>query len=144
MSPQRQGCASRMCSTPLIGAARRTSGCVRRAGVIAHSSGARSPGVRDSLRALFREHQALSIGALAARARPAGAVEQIRRSGGARRWTRELGVPGPQPATWTDELIEAELRVLCAHKSIWPTKAEFLDAGLGGLLTAVRRGHGSA
>ena len=40
---------------------------------------------------------------------PRGLVEQIRRTGGARHWARELGVPGAQPARWTDELIEAEL-----------------------------------
>jgi hypothetical protein len=75
---------------------------------------------------------------------PRALAEQIKQTGGARRWARELGVPGPQPARWTDELIEAELRLLCAHRTHWPTKAEFADAGLSGLLTAVRHGHGSA
>jgi hypothetical protein len=70
---------------------------------------------------------------------PRGLADQIKQTGGARRWARELGVPGPQPARWTDELIEIELRLLCAHKSVWPTKAEFADAGLSGLLAAVRR-----
>jgi hypothetical protein len=102
--------------------------------------------IRERLRALFREHRPRRFPSerWLREHGPRGLVEQIRRSGGARRWARELGVPGPQPAKWTDELIEAELRVLCAHKSICPTKAEFADAGLGGLLTAVRRGHGSA
>lgn len=94
--------------------------------------------------AALSEPGPVSIGAGLREHRPRGLVEQIRRSGGARRWARELGVAGPQPAKWTDELIEAELRLLCAHTSIWPTKAEFADVRLGGLLTAVRRGHGSA
>jgi len=102
--------------------------------------------IRDSLRALFCEHRPKRFPSerWLREHGPRGLVEQIKRSGGARHWARELGVPGPQPARWTDELIEAELSLLCAHKSLWPTKAEFLDAGLGGLLTAVRRGHGSA
>jgi hypothetical protein len=37
-------------------------------------------------------------------------------TGGARHWARELGVPGRQPARWTHELIETELRLLCAGK----------------------------
>ena len=53
-------------------------------------------------------------------------------------------MPGPQPPKWTYELIEAELALLCAHTSVWLTKAEFLDAGLSGLLETVQREHGSA
>ncbi|MCA1680601.1 MAG: hypothetical protein LC777_17435 [Actinobacteria bacterium] len=102
--------------------------------------------VRERLRALYRQHRFKRFPSerwLRAHG-PRGLVEQIKRSGGARHWARELGVPGPQPARWTDELIEAELVALCAHKSMWPTKAEFAQAGLCGLLAAVRRGHGSA
>jgi len=102
--------------------------------------------IRDSLRLLFREHRPRRFPSerWLREHGPRGLVEQIKRTGGARHWARELGVPGPQPARWTDELIEAELRLLCAHKSWWPTKAEFAEAGLSGLLAAVRREHGSA
>jgi hypothetical protein len=63
--------------------------------------------IRDSLRVLFnstvssapserwlREHD------------PRGIVEQVKRTGGARHGRGELGVLGPQPAKWTDALIE--------------------------------------
>jgi hypothetical protein len=101
---------------------------------------------RESLRALFREHRPKRFPSerWLREHGPRGLAEQVKASGGARHWARELGVPGPQPARWTDELIDAELRLLCAHKRMWPTKAEFADAGLSGLLEAVRRGHGSA
>jgi hypothetical protein len=102
--------------------------------------------IRDSLRVLYRQQRFKRFPSerWLREHGPRALAEQIKQTGGARRWARELGVPGPQPARWTDELIEAELALLCAHKSMWPTKAEFLEAGLGGLLTAVRRGHGSA
>jgi hypothetical protein len=102
--------------------------------------------IHDSLRVLYRQHRFKRFPSerwLREHGPPALA-EQIKQTGGARRWARELGVPGPQPAKWTDELIEAELRALCLGRTFWPTKAEFADAGLGGLLAAVRRGHGSA
>jgi hypothetical protein len=102
--------------------------------------------VRDSLRLLYRQQRFKRFPSerWLREHGPRGLVEQIRQTGGARHWARELGVAGPQPARWTDELIEAELRLLCAAKSVWPTKTEFADAGLCGLLAAVRRGHGSA
>jgi hypothetical protein len=55
--------------------------------------------VRASLRALFREHRfkRFPFERWLREHGPRGLVEQIRRSGGARRWARELGVPGPQP-----------------------------------------------
>lgn len=62
---------------------------------------------------------------------------------GAQLWARELGVPGPRPARWTDDLIGRELRLLCAEKTHWPTKHEFVQAGLTGLLRAIHHGYGS-
>jgi hypothetical protein len=73
---------------------------------------------------------------------PVGLAAAVKRTGGGQRWARDLGVPGPQPASWTEELIDRELRLLCAGKTYWPTKDDFRQAGLAGLLTAARRGRG--
>jgi hypothetical protein len=82
--------------------------------------------IRERLRALFGEHRPkrFPFQRWLREHGPRGLAEQIKRTGGARHCARELGVPGPQPSKWTDELIDA-------------------DSGLDGLLTAVRRGHGS-
>jgi hypothetical protein len=52
-------------------------------------------------------------------------------------------MPAPQPARWTDELIEAELRRVCAGKTHWPSRAEFVRTGATGVLRAVYAGRGS-
>lgn len=49
-------------------------------------------------------------------------------------------MPAPQPARWTDALIEAELRRVCAGATRWPS---LQAAGATGMLRAVYRGHGS-
>jgi hypothetical protein len=102
--------------------------------------------IRDRVRALYRQQRFKRFPSerWLREHGPRALAEQIKQTGGARHCACELGVPGPQPARWTDELIEAELRLLCLGRTFWPTKAEFADAGLSGLLPAVRRGHGSA
>ena len=102
--------------------------------------------IRDSLRVLLRKHrpQRFFSQRWLTEHGPPGLASAMNRSGGAQRWARQLGVPGPKPPFWTDQLIERELRLLCAQHTHWPTTRQFLDAGQGGLLEAVRREHGSA
>lgn len=38
----------------------------------------------------------------------------VQRTGGGSYWARVLNMPPPQPARWTDDLLEAELRRVCA------------------------------
>jgi hypothetical protein len=104
------------------------------------------PEIRESLRALFREHrpQRFPSDRWLREHGPPGLAAAVKRTGGGQRWARELGVPGPRPARWTEELIEIELRLLCAGKTYWPTRDEFAAAGHTGLLRAVRRGRGSS
>lgn len=60
--------------------------------------------------------------------------------------TAQLGdrpLPGVQ--VWTDERIEAWLRVFLVGRSRWPYKREFREEGFGALCSAVCRygGHGT-
>jgi hypothetical protein len=43
---------------------------------------------------------------------------------------------------WTDERIEAQLRRFVVDCDVFPTRREFLDAGEGALLGAMRRHNG--
>lgn len=110
----------------------------------------RGPGLSDeeiaaALRTLLREHrpERFPTSRWLARHGPPGLAAAVRRTGGGTRWSQALGMPAPQPARWTDELIEAELRRVGAGATRWPSRAEFQAAGATGVLRAVYRGHGS-
>jgi hypothetical protein len=56
--------------------------------------------IRDSLRLLYREQRFKRFPSerWLREHGPRGLAQQIKHTGGARHWARELGVPGPQPA----------------------------------------------
>ena len=101
--------------------------------------------IEDALRDLLRQHRPprFPTATWLTRHGPPGLAAAVRRTGGGAHWARVLRVPAPQPARWTDELIEAELRRVCAGSTQWPSRAEFERAGATGVLRAVYRGHGS-
>jgi hypothetical protein len=68
----------------------------------------------------------------------------IDRSGGARRWADELGLPLRHlpGQRWTRELIAVALEPLLAGRSTWPSRFEFERAGLSGLWFAIHQGEG--
>jgi len=107
--------------------------------------GLREENIREQLRRLLREHRPARFptGAWLARHGPPGLAAAVKRTGGGARWARELNVPPPQPARWTDDLIEAELRRVCAGMTRWPTQAEFQTARATGLRRAAYAGYGS-
>jgi hypothetical protein len=95
-----------------------------------------------------------------------GLREALRHYGGAERWSREMGVSLPshrRPTSravkprsssksakaaaawpkWTEQTIEAELRVFLNGRSEWPRFSEFVAAGRKGLYQAVLRHGGS-
>lgn len=74
---------------------------------------------------------------------PRGLAAAVRRTGGVAHWALVLGMPAPAPVRWTDELIEAELRRVCAGATHWPSRAHFEAAHASALLQAVYQGHGS-
>jgi hypothetical protein len=101
--------------------------------------------IRDSLRALLREHrpQRFPSDRWLREHGPPGLAPAVTYTGGGQRWAGELGIPGPRPPRWTDELIDRELRLLCVGKTHWPTTDEFAKAGQRRLLLAIYRGHGT-
>lgn len=101
--------------------------------------------IEAELRHLLRKHRPLRFPTAAwlARNAPAGLAAAIKRTGGGAHWARVLNMPPPQPARWTDELLEAELRRVCAGSTCWPTRAEFASARATGAERAVYAGHGS-
>jgi len=136
----------------LYDAARRTGGAERWAPELGVAPPDGRPGtrladadVRDVLLALLREHRPdrFPSDAWLAKHGPRGLVAAAERTGGGAGWARRFGIRGPQPARWTDELIEIELRRVCAGALRWPTKDEFRRAGATGVLQAVYAGHGS-
>ena len=101
--------------------------------------------VELALRRLLREHrpERFPTNAWLRRNGAPGLAAAVRRTGGGARWARVLHMPAPQSARWTDELVEAELRRVCAGGKQWPTRAEFERARATGVLRAVYAGHGS-
>ncbi len=101
--------------------------------------------IKRSLREVLREHrpQRFPTNAWLRRHGPPGLAAAVKRTGGGVHWARVLHMPAPQPARWTDELIEAELRRVCADTTHWPTRADFARARATGVLRAVYAGHGS-
>lgn len=99
----------------------------------------------DALRQLLRAHRPARFPTAAwlKHHGPPGLAAAVRRTGGGAHWARVLNIPAPHPARWTDELIEAELRRVCAHTGGWPTRAEFEAARATGVRRAVYAGHGS-
>lgn len=63
--------------------------------------------------------------------------------GGQERWADEFGLQLPRHRrrlnSWTDELIEAELRRFTSDTDRWPTKREFEEAGLRSLYNAIMK-----
>lgn len=101
--------------------------------------------IEAELRDLLRKHRPrrFPTAAWLARNAPAGLAAAVRRTGGGAHWARVLTMPPPQPARWTDELLEAELRRVCAGSTSWPTRAEFASARATGAERAVYAGHGT-
>ena len=101
--------------------------------------------IEAELRDLLRKHRPLRFptSAWLARNAAAGLAAAVRRTGGGAHWARVLNMPPPQPARWTDELLEAELRRVCAGSTSWPTRAEFASARATGAERAVYAGHGT-
>jgi Fic family protein len=71
----------------------------------------------------------------------------VRRGKGAAARYRLRPAPGTErrgrKRTWTDELIESELRELWGERNVWPSVEEFRRAGALALYEAVRRHGGS-
>jgi hypothetical protein len=73
--------------------------------------------------------------------------DAVTRAGGARRWTRRMGVrfvrhpPGYAPI-WTEERIRRDLAEYLAGWGVWPSRAEFERDGLTHLRNAVNRTGG--
>ncbi|MDQ3676370.1 MAG: hypothetical protein M3401_06135 [Actinomycetota bacterium] len=115
--------------------------------VVDHRVGARlSDGeIREALRELLRAHRPARFPSRAwlRDHGPAGLADAVRRSGGTQRWASELGMPAAGHCRWTDERIERELRLMCAGKDRWPSRAEFVAAGRQGLMSVIYRGRGS-
>lgn len=68
--------------------------------------------------------------------------DAVLRTGGPERWAAEFGLPRRDERSgsrrvWTDERIERRLRTLLDGSDRWPSKQDFLDAGAGGLISAV-------
>jgi hypothetical protein len=66
----------------------------------------------------------------------------VNRTGGPERWASEFGLPRPDRRagirrSWTPEVIEDELRRLIGDGTTWPSKAEFQQAGLSSMLSAI-------
>jgi hypothetical protein len=73
-------------------------------------------------------------------------VAAIDRSGGARRWADELGIPlhHLRGHRWTSDTIAAALEPLLAGRSTWPSRLQFERAGLSGLWSTIHHGEGHA
>ncbi len=101
--------------------------------------------ILGELRGLLRLHRPARFptGAWLARHGPPGLAAAVKRTGGGAHWAQVLNMPAPQPARWTDDLIEAELRRVCAGATRWPTQTDFQAAGATGVRRAVYAGHGS-
>ena len=101
--------------------------------------------IEDALRDVLREHRPARFptSTWLTRHGPPGLAAAVKRTGGGAHGARVLHMPAPQPARWTDGLIEAELRRVCAGSTRWPSRAEFERAGATGVLRAVYRGYGS-
>ena len=107
--------------------------------------GLRDDEVLPALRAVLREHRPERFPTIAwfERHGPRGLAAAIRRTGGSAHWAALLNMPPPPQTHWTDELIESELRRVCAGATRWPSRAEFEAAGAASLLRAVYAGRGS-
>ena len=73
----------------------------------------------------------------------------VNRTGGPDRWAREFGLPRPDRRagirrSWTPEAIETELAGLIGSGTTWPSKAEFRQAGLASMLSAIYSHEGPA
>ncbi len=71
----------------------------------------------------------------------------VNRTGGPDRWAAEFGLPRQNRLSgirrgWTREAIEATLREFIGESDMWPTRREFEQAGLSGLLSAIYAGEG--
>ena len=115
--------------------------------IVEHRRGRRlhDDDIEQALRALLRAHQPVRFPSQPwlVQHGPPGLASAVRSSGGAERWAARLCIPGPSPARWTDERLEAELRRLCAGRQSWPTRADFKALSATGVLRAVDQGHGS-
>ena len=115
--------------------------------VVAHPRGRRRSDdeVRAELRALLRQHRPgrFPTQAWLREHGPAGLASAVSSSGGTQRWARELGMAPAKRVHWSDEDVERELRRLSASTRRWPTRSEFEQAELGGLLSVVYRGRGA-
>lgn len=107
--------------------------------------GLSSDEVHDALRRLPRAHRPARFPTLAwlKRYGPPGLAAAVVRTGGAAYWAGVLHMPPAAPARWSDELIEAELRRVCAGAPRWSSRAEFEARGAIGVLRAVYTGRGS-
>ena len=107
--------------------------------------GLRDDEVLPALRALLREHRLTRFPPTRwlTRHGPRGLTEALKRTGGAAHWAAVLNVPPPPRVRWTDELIEAELRRVCAGATQWPSRAAFEAADGAAVLRAVYSGRGS-
>lgn len=101
--------------------------------------------ISAELRAILREHHPARFPSTAwlRRHRPPGLAAAVLRTGGGAHWARVLNIPPPQPARWTDALIEEELRRVCASLTRWPTREEFVAGRATGVRRAVYNGPGS-
>lgn len=71
----------------------------------------------------------------------------VNRTGGPDRWAAEFGLPRQNRQSsirrgWTPDAIEATLTELIGESNMWPTRREFEQAGLSGLLSAIYAGEG--
>jgi hypothetical protein len=75
--------------------------------------------------------------------------DAIGRLGGPERWAAEFGLPlrnlkAGSKLVWTDERIEAELRLVLEGRETWPGARELEQVGSYGLAGAVAHGRGTA
>lgn len=75
--------------------------------------------------------------------------QAVRVHGGSRLWAQRMGVRwvqrrggGGQPE-WNEDRVRDELRTFLADRSVWPSAAEFKEAGRASLLRAARRCGGT-
>jgi len=71
----------------------------------------------------------------------------VNRTGGPDRWAAEFGLPRQNRLSgirrgWTREAIEATLRDFIGESDMWPTRRDFEQAGLSGLLSAIYTSEG--
>lgn len=107
--------------------------------------GLRDDEVLPTLRSLLGKHRPQRFPTISwfERHGPRGLAAAIRRTGGIAHWAAVLNMPPPPGTHWTDELIESELRRVCADATRWPSRADFEAAGAASLLRGVYAGRGS-